>query len=435
LNQEGETSMTKEASMRDEVRAKLRSAGFELVQFEAPLDPSSKVRPDVVAWASDASGELIPWAVVEVKKGQFKTPELTLPALARSRDLLGTVDHYAVVNGRWFKADRSVRSLEPVDGPSPPQYGARGFLGDEDLATSLLLKSLWREADKERARGSRVDYFFPSADLLAETNVPGIQIDDAFVPVRHEVLWHARRRALLDFASRAGKGEALASNPAIARAVAELAGSAVAGTVLDPFCGTGSFLWAAIDRALQFDAPVEFVGVDLHERLANLARTIGQTAPMLTTIEQGDAFQADLPMADLVLAAPPLGVRIPETHVLLDGSTTTDIAVAAVDLALRHLRPGGRAVIHVGAGFTFQQAAERYRGYLAFHHRVAALIGLPGGAIPATGVRSVLIVIDRAEPGETFVAQLGEDWETQLAPGGAALTAAMAHIDGDSNGR
>ncbi|MFA1541684.1 HsdM family class I SAM-dependent methyltransferase [Actinomadura monticuli] len=245
----------------------------------------------------------------------------------------------------------------------------------------------------------------------------------------------ARRRALLDFTSRAGKGEALASIPAIARAVAELAGSAVAGTVLDPFCGTGSFLWAVMDRALQLQALVEFVGVELNERLAGLARAIGQTAPMVTTIENGDAFLTNLPMADLVLAAPPVGVRLPEPHVLLNGSTTAHITVAAVDLALRRLRPGGRAVLHVGAGFTFQRAAERYREYLASEHRVAALIGLPGGAIPGTSVRSILIVIDRAEPGETFVAQLGEDWETQLAPGGAAMTAAMAHIDGDSNGR
>lgn len=425
--------MTKEASMRDEVRAKFRAAGFDLVQIEAPLDPSSKVRPDVVAWAADSNGELVPWAVVEMKSGQFKTPELALPALARSRDLLGTVDHYAVINGQWFKADRSVRSLEPVDGPSPPQQGPRGWLVDEGIATSLLLKSLWRRVDMERARGVRVDYFFPPADPQAETNVPGIETADGFVPVRHDVLWQARRRALIEFASNAGKGEALASSPVIARAMAELAGPTVVGTVLDPFCGTGSFLWAAMDRALQHETPVEFVGVEVNDRLADLAGSIGRTAPLLTTVVTGDAFEVELPLADVVLAAPPLGMRLREPRVLLDGSTTTDMAVAAVDLALQQLPPGGRAVVQVAAGLTFQHAAEHYRQYLAEEHRVAALIGLPGGAVPGSGVRSVLVVIERAEPGETFVAQLGEDWESQLAPGGAALTAALAHIDGDQS--
>lgn len=423
--------MTQEAFMRDGVRAELRAAGFELVQFEPPLDPSSKVRPDVLAWAANGNGDLVPWAVVDMKAGRFKTPELCLPALSRSRDLLGTVDHYALVNGRWFKADRSVRSLKQVHGPTPPAHGVRGFLADEGLATSLLLKSLWREAEKQRAGGVGVDYMFPPADSMAEAAIPGIHTVDGFVPVRHDVLWHARRRALLEFASRSGKGESLASNPAVARVVAQLAGTAIGGTVVDPFCGTGSFLWAAMDLALHAEAPVEFLGIDLNERLADLARTIGQTAPMPTTIVTGDAFEFGLPTADVVLAAPPLGMPMREPHVLLDGSTTTDMTVAAVDLALKHLREGGRAVLHVGAGFTFQHATERYRRYLAAEHRVAALIGLPGGAMLGTGVRSVLIVIERGRPGETFVAQLGEDWETQIAPGGAALNAAMAHIDSD----
>lgn len=423
--------MEKAVSMRDEVRVRLRAAGFDVVQYGAPISPSSKARPDVVAWAANKSGELVPWAVVEMTSGKLKTPELTLPALARSRDLLGTTDHYAVINGQWFRADRSVRSLEPVDGPTPPQHGPGGWLTDEGLATSLLLKSLWRHLDSERARGIRIENFFPPADLIAETNVPGIETADGFVPVRHDVLWRARRRALIEFASNVGKGEALASNPLIARAMADLAGPPIAGTVLDPFCGTGSFLWAVMDRARQHDVPAEFVGVEVNHGMADLAGTIGQTAPLPTTIVAGDAFEVDLPLADLVLAAPPLGIRLREPRVLLDGSTTTDMSVAAVDLALQQLRPGGRAVLHVAAAFTFQRTAERYRAYLAEQHRVAALVGLPGGAVPGTGVRSVLLVIERREPGETFVAQLGEDWAAQLASGGAALAAALAHIDGD----
>ena len=217
----------------------------------------------------------------------------------------------------------------------------------------------------------------------------------------------------------------------IVRAVAELAGTSSDGTVLDPFCGTGSFLWAMMDRAGGSEAPVEFVGVELNERLADLARMIARTAPLPTTIETGDAFQARLPKADLVLAAPPLGMRSQAARPLRDGSATTDISVVAVDLVLRQLRPGGRAVLHVAAGFTVHSANERFRKYLAHEYRVAALLGLPAGAVPGTGVRSVLMVIDRTEPGETFVAQLGEDWEAQLSPGGAALMAAVAHIDGD----
>lgn len=420
--------MIEETLTRDDVRSKLRGAGFDLVQFEAPLDPSSKFRPDVVAWAADNSGDLVPWAVVEIKPGPFKNPELALPALARSRDMLGTVDHYVVVNSQWFKADRSVRSLEPVDGPTPPQHGPRGWLVDEGLAKSLLLKSWWHRVDVERARGARADDYLPPTDLLAKTSVPGIETAGGFVPVRPDVLWQARRRALVEFAGNMGNKGAVVSDPVIARAMAELAGPVVAGIVLDPFCGTGSFLWAAMDRVLQDYASVEFFGVELNDHLADLASNIGQAAPLPTTIVNGDAFEVELPTADVALAAPPLGVRLREPRVLLDGSITIDTTVAAVDLALQRLRPGGRAVLHVDAGFTYRRAVEQYRRYLADTHRVAALIGLPSGAVPGTGVRSVILVIERGEPAETFIAQLGDDWETQLAPGGAALTAAVSHV-------
>ena len=40
------------------------------------------------------------------------------------------------------------------------------------------------------------------------------------------------------------------------------------------------------------------------------------------------------------------------------------------------------------------------------------------------------MVIDNAAATDTFVAQLGEDWESQLAPRGAALDATLTHIDG-----
>lgn len=421
--------MKNERSTRDQVRELLRSAGFGLIQFDSPLQADSKLRIDVLAWAADSTGELVPWAVVELRSGQFKTPELTLPSLARSRDLLGSVDHYAVVNRQWFKADRGVRSLEPVDGPTPPPNGTGGFLADEEIATSLLLKRLWREADLERSRGVHSD-FFPSAELLAETAIPGIEGGSGeFVPVLPDVLWRARRRALMQFSANSRAGSDLTSHPVIATAVAALTGSRLAGTVLDPFCGTGSFLWAAMDLVLAHEAPVEFVGIDINERLADLAAMIGRTAPLITTITHGDAFREPLPQADVVLAAPPVGMHLQEPRNLIDGASTNDATVAGVDLAVRQLRPGGRAIVHVGAGFTFQHTAERFRQYLAHECRVAAVLGLPSGAVPGTGVRSVLLVIDKAEPGDTFVAQLGGDWETQLKPGGAALTAALDHID------
>lgn len=422
--------MSNEVTSASNVREKLNESGFGFVQREPLLSGSTGDRPDIIAWASNATGELIPWVAVEIKSGKFKLPDLALPALSKYRDLLGTRDHYAVINGHWFKADRGVRSLEPVDGPTPPLYGAGGFLADEELATSLLSAQLWRETHRRRASDASVHSFFPN-EVLYETALPGIQLsDDEFVPVESDVLRRARRRAIVSHLVGGRSTGEYVSSPVIAEGVATLVGDRVGGTVLDPFCGTGSFLWAVLDRAVQQEGSAEFVGFELNPMVAQAAEAIGRSERMATIIEVANAYEADLPLAQVVVTAPPLGLRLREPHQLLDGTKTMDGEAAAVDISLRGLQSGGRAVFHLGAGFTFKRNLERYRRHLAEDLRVAALIGLPSGAIPGTTIRSVLLVIDRAAPGETFIAQLGEDWEAQLGFGGAAVEEALAHLDG-----
>jgi hypothetical protein len=152
-----------------EVRAAMRAVGYTILQVEPRLENLSNLRPDVLAWASNADGELVPWAVVEYKNKKLRQPELVLPSLAGSRDLLGTLEHYAVINGQWFKADRGVRSLQPVDGPTPPEHGSQGLVTDRSLATSLLVQRLWFEADRLRNSGVSAERYFPSGDVLTSS--------------------------------------------------------------------------------------------------------------------------------------------------------------------------------------------------------------------------------------------------------------------------
>jgi hypothetical protein len=87
-------------------------------------------------------------------------------------------------------------------------------------------------------------------------------------------------------------------------------------------------------------------------------------------------------------------------------------------------------VLHLSRSWTFRSGeAARYRAYLASHWRVAALIGLPPGAYAGTNVPSAVLVVDRADPGDTFVASLEANWADELAPGGAVLTECLEHLD------
>lgn len=425
--------MQTEASSLANVRAQLTAVGYQFVQSDPRLRPDSDVRADFVAWASDAEGSLVPWVAVEVKSGAHAHQDLALQRLIRARDTLGTVEHYAVIRGRWFRADRSLRRMEAVAGPAAPEFGAEGWLRDKHLAISLLLDNLAR-AERQSDSGGRSwdDLLLLPSQVLVDKARPGIQLlDGGFVSVDAPVLWEARREALVQWLARSGqRADSATSDPVVAKAVAQLIGSHLAGVVLDPFTGTGSFLWEAIEVAKRHSVPARFVGFELNPHLAHVAADIARSAPLSAVVQRGDAFSADLPEADAVVSAPPAGVRLTQPWHLADGRPTTDGDLAALDLCIRRLKPQARAVLHLPVGVTFRQTGENFRRYLANEFRVAAVIGLPAGAMAGTFIRSVLLVIDRAAPGETFIAQLSEDWETQLGLDGAAMTAALQHLDG-----
>lgn len=402
--------------------------GYQLVETE-PRVGKSRFRPDVLAYASSADGDLVPRLVVEVKEGRTKSAA-ALPALMKAHELLGTSEHYCVIDGVWYKADQSLRSLDRVDGPAEPPFGTSGFLTDVTLASALMTDRLWFEENKAKRSGGQTADFVPPESLFADTDLPGIEtVSGDFIPVLPEVLWQARRRALSAFEGRGRLDGQFSTDLLIADAVALLVRRRLGGAVLDPCCGIGNFLWAAVDQASQLIGLTEFYGQDIDHGTARVARSIAVAAPLPTTIQTGNSLETDLPRADVVITAPPFGVRMSEPYGLLNGTMTREFELAVVDRCLRQLRPHGRAVFLLSAGVTFKQSAESYRTFLAHEFRIGALIGLPPVALSHTGIRTVLLVIDREAPQDAFVAQLGEDWRTQLTPEGGALTAVLRHLD------
>jgi type I restriction-modification system DNA methylase subunit len=175
---------------------------------------------------------------------------------------------------------------------------------------------------------------------------------------------------------------------------------------------------------------VELHGAEINRETADLARALADVSPYDITVESTDSFTAGVHgVADFIVTDPPAGLRLASPYRIEGVGDTSDGDVASVDLVLKALKPGGRAVIHLPLGWTMRSGtASRYRDHLLETVRVVALIGLPSGAYPNTGIPSVLLVVDKGSAtGETFVAQLGEDWATQLATDGAALVAFHEH--------
>jgi hypothetical protein len=412
----------------------LKQAGFFFVQEEPRLAELRNYRPDLLAWADNSEGKLVPWAVTEVRRRLNGPLELVLPQLARYRDLIGTVDHYLLHGGLWYLADEGLRSFRLVEGPKPPPFGGTGELADVGLVTSLLAREAWGGDTAAHAHGRSATE--PVGGVLRSAVRRGIAFtSDSYAPVARHTLFHASRRLVNMAVERDRHGVTLTLKPALAAAMAALAGRKLRGSVVDPFAGVGSVLWAAADEAEWRGERVSLRGVGYVDSAQELATAIALSSPVPASFEVGDRLFAPAPPADIVLSVPPSGVRLQRgdaPYELLNGERVRDGDVAAVDVALRSLKPGGRAVLLVSNGFTFRGTGDSYRRFLAERYRVAALIGIEGALKPLSGLSTVLMVIDHAAPGETFVAQLAGDWELQLATKGTALEAALKHIDGVS---
>lgn len=411
------------------VQQSLVNAGFNLVMRETQILGAKGNHSNLLAWAPDGSGSLVPWTAVEMSVQKVKPPHpaLALQRLAVLRDQLGTREHYLVINDtEWLKADSGLQTLEKVDGPTPPRFSGHGTLDDADMLTEMLQEQLWRATDNKRSFTTLDD----RSHLIAEAiSSPSLQpaLSQAGVDVDTYALWKAQRRVVqtIERSSRAGKW--FRSHATVADATAALLGDKLKGTLINPFCGTGSLLWSAIDLAA---ATKEGLKNAVGYGPSEVAVILAENSPVPVEFLDQDPLQTSTRQANCVVSTPPLGLRLTEPHHLLDGSTTRDIDLAAVDSCIRKLEPGGRAVLHLSQGLTTKKQNDGYRRYLANNFRIAALIGLPSNAFYGTAIPSVILVVDATAPTPTFIAQLGSDWGEQLSPSGSALKAARNHIDG-----
>jgi hypothetical protein len=295
----------------------------------------------------------------------------------------------------------------------------------------VVQQYLWADGDRHRNETS------PDATLRAVRNMlvhfagPAAVLADQTVPMNPATRWHAVRDVVRRHLVRHRELEPLLSQPALARPLAQLLGDVVPARVEDPFAGLGAFLWAVADRAMEAATVVHLSGTDVNANVVELASAVGALCPMPLQFRVGDSFRAeDSEPVDAVLTQPPLGLRLPAPFQLSSGASTRDGELAAIDVALSRLKPGGRAVLHISRGWTWRSGdAARYRAYLAAEWRVAALIGLPAGAYAGTSIPSSILVVDRAQPGDTFVANLEANWAEELAPGGTVLTECLKHLD------
>lgn len=154
-------------------------------------------------------------------------------------------------------------------------------------------------------------------------------------------------------------------------------------TILDPACGSGSFLYEAVRtlRRQGFDGALRLVGRDLSPAAVDMARfTIAFAAAdwkpaggLIADIETADALEGTLPTSDVVLMNPPFlawssmdpAERERMKRVLGNAAKgRIDLSMAFVERGLNALRPGGVVGSILPASVLASSAAEAWRNSL-----------------------------------------------------------------------
>jgi N-6 DNA Methylase len=258
-------------------------------------------------------------------------------------------------------------------------------------------------------------------------------------------------RALIDrYAESAGIS--VTPKP-VADLMTELAG-VFGGTVLDPACGTGELLIAALDRGAS-----KVRGQELDKGLCALADAFtsvwlqpwqagqGTDAPgpkalpggsPAEAVLNGDSLLADGYSgveADAVVCHPPFGSRdwgqeqlASDPRWVYGIPPRSEPELAWAQHALAHLRPGGRAVLLMPPAAASRPSGRRIRAELLRRAALRAVIAMPPGAVRPMHVPLHLWVLEHpvgtapADPRVLLVDVSGRERVSQDNEGNAART-------------
>lgn len=201
--------------------------------------------------------------------------------------------------------------------------------------------------------------------------------------------------------------------PDIAELMVALADPAAGQRVYDPCFGSGGILaatWQAFQKASKqklarpAEASLEIAGVEINSTAFAIALArlvlVGVPNPLLelgNSLEREGVTNPDKEGFDLVISNPPWGTKIEPHGTQHFPIPTNDGTSLFIQHAVLQLRPSGRAVLIVPQGFLFQGGrTAAVRQWLMEHHRVEAVIGLPGRIfLPYSAAEPAILIIQR----------------------------------------
>lgn len=200
----------------------------------------------------------------------------------------------------------------------------------------------------------------------------------------------------------------------VARTMVAIAAPTPADKILDPACGSGTFLLETIryvkERRLVSKAPITLYGIDKNPRMLLLAhlnlsrhqdvRFHGDCLDALREFGRNDSTPLDLRSGsiDLILTNPPFGVTVTRATGTLDlfglSQPVEDripSEVLFLQLCLRLLRPGGQLGIILPRSVLTNERLAKHRAGIDHIGYLTDIIDLPTETFAATGTHTTTV--------------------------------------------
>jgi methylase of polypeptide subunit release factors len=197
---------------------------------------------------------------------------------------------------------------------------------------------------------------------------------------------------------KAERGQYFTPRPLV-ELMADLVGVRPGQRVLDPTCGSGTFMVVALSRGAEVD------GIEIDPELVALCRlNLALHGADPRCVVQGDLFRAEVEQSwDVILANPPFSVDIRDPATLdrfelAAGRNRMGSDTLFMEAAHARLRPGGQMAVVLPRSILANPSYQFLRDWIGAHFVRRAVVSLPEGVFRPFGgttTRAVVLVLQK----------------------------------------
>lgn len=211
-----------------------------------------------------------------------------------------------------------------------------------------------------------------------------------------------------------GKGRSIQSFEVQEHSTPKLIAEFIAGvakrrkphSILDPTCGLGYLLAATTASAETTQRPH---GIEINHKSAEIASKIWEGGIEVFHAEALSWLSKNDEKYDMIISDPPFNLRINNISIATSKGKyePKDFATALILSSLSHLKNDGTGIFVVPPSFLLMNRREKFLKSLEeAGFRLYGCVHCPSGTRKNTSIPTYIILIDRGEQGDVFIAQL-----------------------------